>query len=52
MSTIGRDSARAEAQQAFVGLLATPLLVLAVVFAGSKMHGHRGMQEALEITLD
>jgi uncharacterized protein (TIGR02678 family) len=30
MSTIGRDSARAEAQQAFVGLLATPLLAARV----------------------
>ena len=30
MNTIGRDSARAEAQQAFVGLLATPLLAARV----------------------
>jgi uncharacterized protein (TIGR02678 family) len=41
MNTIGRDSARAEAQQAFVGLLATPLLAARIqptLFAGVLRH--------------
>ena len=41
MNTIGRDSARAEAQETFVGLLATPLLTArtnAALFAGILRH--------------
>jgi uncharacterized protein (TIGR02678 family) len=41
MSTIGRDSARAQAQEAFVGLLATPLLAARIqpaLFAGILRH--------------
>jgi uncharacterized protein (TIGR02678 family) len=41
VNTIGRDSARAEAQQTFVGLLATPLLTARsnpVLFAGILRH--------------
>jgi uncharacterized protein (TIGR02678 family) len=41
VNTIGRDSARAEAQETFVGLLATPLLTArtnAALFAGILRH--------------
>lgn len=41
MNTIGRDASRSEAQQAFVGLLATPLLAARVqpgLFAGVLRH--------------
>lgn len=41
MNTIGRDSARAQAQEAFVGLLGTPLLTARIqptLFAGVLRH--------------